>query len=59
VARSAPVLAGLIPHMNHPAYVIHWGVIQITLANLIVILLMLAVFAAALLLPFPKGRRDR
>jgi len=45
--------------MNHPAYIIHWGVIQITLANLIVILLMLAVFAAALLLPFPKGRRDR
>jgi hypothetical protein len=45
--------------MNHPAHVIHWGVIQITLANLIVILLMLAVFTAALLLPFPKGRRNR
>jgi hypothetical protein len=59
VTHSASVLAGLVPHMNHPAYVIHWGVIQITLANLIVILLMLAVFVAALLLPFPKGRRDR
>jgi len=45
--------------MNHPGVYLHWGVIQITLANLIVILLMLAVFAAALLLPFPKGRRDR
>jgi hypothetical protein len=45
--------------MDKPAYVIHWGVIQITLANLIVILLMLAVFVVALLLPFPKGRRNR
>ena len=59
MARSAPILTGLVPHMNSPAYVIHWGVIQITLANLIVIVLMTAVFVAAVLLPFPKGRRNR
>ncbi len=59
MTRSTPALAGLVPHMNTPAYVIHWGVIQITLANLIVILLMIAVFVAAVLIPFPKGRRNR
>ena len=56
---TTSVVAGLVPHMDKPAYVIHWGVLQITLANLIVILLLVAVFAAAVLLPFPKGRRHR
>lgn len=44
--------------MNHPGYYLHWGVIQISAANLIVIALMIAVFLLALLLPFP-GRRQR
>jgi Cytochrome b(N-terminal)/b6/petB len=34
---------------------LHWGVIQISLANLIVILVMLAVFVLALVLPFGEG----
>lgn len=37
------------------AYFLHWGVIQISLANLIVILLMLAVFALAILIPMPHS----
>ncbi len=44
--------------MNHPGYYIHWGVIQISAANLIVIGLMLVVFLVALFAPFP-GRRRR
>ena len=44
--------------MNHPGYYLHWGVIQISLANVIVIGLMLLVFDLALVLPFP-GRRGR
>ncbi len=44
--------------MNHPGYYLHWGVIQISLANVIVIALMILVFVLALLLPFP-GRHDR
>ncbi len=35
----------------------HWGVIQLSVANLVVIAAMVVVFVAALLLPFPKGRR--
>jgi len=38
------------------AYFLHWGVVQISLANFLVILVMLVVFVLALLLPFPGGR---
>jgi len=44
--------------MEQPGYYLHWGVIQISIANLIVIGLMLTIFVLALVLPFP-GRRRR
>jgi hypothetical protein len=37
-------------------YYLHWGVVQISLANLLVIAVMVAVFLAALLVPFPGAR---
>jgi hypothetical protein len=37
--------------------VISWGWFQITVANLIVIVLMVITFVLALVLPFPKGDR--
>jgi hypothetical protein len=43
--------------MDQPGYYLHWGVIQISLANLIVIGLMLLVFVVALIAPFPGSRR--
>jgi hypothetical protein len=43
-------------NLNHPGHYLHWGVIQISVANLVVILLMIALFIAAILLPFPKDR---
>ncbi len=48
-------LAGVIP-MDTPGPYLHWGVIQISLANVIVIIAMLVVFVLALVLPFP-GRK--
>jgi hypothetical protein len=39
-----------------PHYV-DWGVVQISVGNLLVILLMIVTFVAALLLPFPGRRR--
>jgi hypothetical protein len=45
--------------LNHPGHYLHWGVIQISVANLIVIGLMVAVFVLAILLPFPKDRSKR
>lgn len=37
---------------------LHVGVIQISVANLIVIAAMLVVFILALVLPFPHGREE-
>ena len=42
--------------MDSPAPYFHWGFILISLPNLILILAMLLVFAAALLAPFPHPR---
>ena len=45
--------------LNGTGYYIHWGFIQLSLANLLVIVLMTIVFFAALFLPFPgHGRKD-
>lgn len=46
-------------NLNHNGHYLHWGVVQISVANLVVIALMLVTFVAALLLPFPKGRGRR
>jgi len=43
-------------NLNHPAHTVHWHFITLSLANVIVIAVMLVVFAAAILLPFPKHR---
>jgi hypothetical protein len=53
VISSPPV------NLNHPGHYVHWGVIQISVANLVVIIVMVVIFVAALLLPFPKGRGSR
>lgn len=50
------LLAALV-NLNGPGHYIHWGFIQISVANLVVILLMVAVFILAILLPFPR-RKD-
>jgi hypothetical protein len=43
--------------MNAATHYFHWGFIEITVANLIVIGLMILVFTLAVLLPFPGQRR--
>jgi hypothetical protein len=43
-------------NLDHTGHYLHWGFIQISVANLVVIVLMVLVFIAAILLPFPKGR---
>jgi hypothetical protein len=36
---------------------LHWGVIQISLTNMLIIVGMVVVFVLALVLPFPGGKR--
>jgi hypothetical protein len=39
--------------MDTPAHYIHWSFILISVPNLVLIIVMLALFAAAILAPFP------
>jgi hypothetical protein len=48
--------AGVIP-MDSPGTYLNWGVIHISLANVIVVIAMLLVFVLALILPFPGRKR--
>ena len=45
-------LFGSIIDLNKPGHYIHWGFIQMSYGNLIVIILMVIVFFAAILIPF-------
>ena len=42
--------------LNKPGNYIHWGFIQMSYGNLIVIILMVIVFLAAILIPFKTHR---
>lgn len=50
---------GAVFNLNHPAHTVDWHFIHMSVANVVVIGLMLVVFVLALLLPFPgaAGRR--
>jgi hypothetical protein len=50
------VLAAALVNLNHPATYVHWGVFQMSVSNLVVIGLMILVFAAAIAVPFRRGR---
>ncbi len=43
-------------NLNGSGHYIDWGFVQISVANLVVIILMIAVFVLAILLPFPKRK---
>src|SRR5215472_3063695 len=45
--------------MNSPSHILHWSFIDITLANLIVIAIMVVIFGLALVLRFPHRGSDQ
>jgi hypothetical protein len=49
---------GAIVNLNHPAHVVHWHFITLTVSNVVVIVLTLVVFAVAVLAPFPGHNRQ-
>jgi len=54
-------LAGHAPaaiDLNQPGSYLTWNVFTISVANLVLIAVMVAIFGAALLLPFPRGRGE-
>ena len=54
LAAHAPAAIDL----NQPGSYLHWNVFTVSVANLVLIAVMVAIFGAALLLPFPRGRGE-
>lgn len=55
--RASPLAVEAAPmKLNGPGNHMHWGVIPLSVANLVVIGVMVAVFVLAIVLPFPKER---
>lgn len=54
-----PLVVGALINLNGKQHYIQWGVIQITVANAVIIALMIVVFIVALALPFPSHDRRR
>ena len=52
---AAPHIAAI--DLNQPGTFLHWSIFEISVANLVVIAVMVAIFGAALLLPFPHRNR--
>ena len=44
--------------MNHPATYLKSGWFQVSVTNLVVIVVMLIIFALAVLIPFPKDHKE-
>ena len=43
-------------NLDQPGTYVHWSVFTVSVANLVLIAVMVVIFGLALLLPFPKGR---
>jgi len=56
---SSAAVIGAIVNLNHPAHTVDWSFIHLSVANVVVIGLMLVVFALAVVLPFPGASRRR
>ena len=53
-------MTAAIFNLNHPANNVHWHFFSMSVSNLVVIVLMLVVFAVAILAPFPgRGGTER
>src|SRR5215470_19129910 len=51
-----PALAAGPIDLNQPGSYWHWSIFNISVANLVLIAVMVVIFGVALILPFPKGR---
>ena len=57
IALVVGTLFGSLIDLNKPGHYIHWGFIQMSYANLLVIVLMSVVFCAAILIPFKSHKQ--
>ena len=54
------LLFAALVDLNDPAHYVHWGDwFQMSVANIVVIVLMIIVFVAAILVPFPRRSSEQ
>jgi len=51
-------MLGAIFNLDQPAHYVHWHFFQMSVANLLVVVLMIVVFVLAIALPFPTRNRE-
>lgn len=51
------LVLGAVVNLNHPTHTVDWHFIHLSVANVLVIGVMLAVFALAVILPLPGAAR--
>ena len=51
-------MLGAIVNLNHPAHFVHSGFFQMSVPNLVAIIVMLVLFGVVIVAPFP-GHRSR
>src|ERR1051326_555482 len=56
MSASTLTAGHLAINLNQPGNYLHWSIFNVSVANLVLIAVMVVIFGAALLLPFPKGR---
>jgi len=59
VSGAYASVLGAVLDLNHPAHVVEWQFIKLSVANVVVIGLMLVVFVLAIALPFPGATARR
>ncbi len=50
------VYASLV-NLNQSAHYLHWSIFTISIANLVIIAVMVLIFGLALIMPFPGGKK--
>jgi hypothetical protein len=60
LSSTGATVLGAVFNLNHPAHTVDWHFIHLSVANVVVIGVMLIVFVLAIVLPFPgaKGRKQ-
>jgi hypothetical protein len=55
--NTVGLVVGALVNLGGNGRYVHWGFIQLSVANLVIILLMIVVFALAILIPFRRPGR--
>jgi hypothetical protein len=53
---AATTARSLATNLNQPGSYLHWSIFTVSVANLVLIAVMVVIFGAALMLPFPTGK---